>query len=60
MSQQATQALAQQIAAWQAAGFAQLFDERRFCLYQLLAGDIPCATADLRLQWQAALCAHMG
>ncbi len=60
MSKRATKSLAQQISTWQAAGFSQLIDERRFWMYQLLAGDVPCATAELHLQWQAALCAHMG
>ena len=60
MSKHATKALAQQIATWQAAGFSQHFGKRRYRMYQLLAGDIPRATAEMNLKWQAALCAHMG
>ena len=59
-SKQRSQALAQQVATWRAAGFSDFFHERRLRLYQLLAGDVPSTAADLELDWQPALCAHLG
>ena len=59
-SKQRSQVLAQQVATWQAAVLSKFFQERRLRLYQLLAGDIASTAADLELEWQPALSAHLG
>ena len=52
--------LAKQVATWQSAGFLEFCQKHRLRLYQLLAGDVPSTADELELDWQPALCTHLG